>query len=302
MVVANPTLSSLFLFELCILSVFWTLTRLLSSLRVTLCSSLYHYQSTDPTLSLFSYSYALFCTAKNGISNRFMLFRTLCTKHPGWGLPSFFKSVSLSSDDFTSNSHRIIFFAHPHPLTPLESYSCKKQGEGVCIPPAESQSFSMRSTYSRMYRRVRVIPSKHLAMRCIAKIESLLCVLPQEPYRIRPRNHGHRLLRFHNISPVETLATTVAPARPHIARSTAARNSSFSAVFTLLSILAGKAKSSNAKTHVLERFRMSDDSNASPAFRGSGFSIGVRPVRCANQPACVTFKSPRCTQNWLTVR
>src|SRR5271154_603954 len=26
-----------------------------------------------------------------------------------------------------SNSHRIRFFAHPYPLTPIESYSCKKQ-------------------------------------------------------------------------------------------------------------------------------------------------------------------------------
>jgi hypothetical protein len=29
-----------------------------------------------------------------------------------------------------ANSHRIIFFAHPHPLTPIESHLCKKQGEG----------------------------------------------------------------------------------------------------------------------------------------------------------------------------
>jgi hypothetical protein len=35
---------------------------------------------------------------------------------------------------FVSNSHRIIFFAHPHPLTPIESYSCKKQGGGGAHP------------------------------------------------------------------------------------------------------------------------------------------------------------------------
>jgi hypothetical protein len=29
---------------------------------------------------------------------------------------------------FPSNSHRITSFAHPHCLTPIESYSCKKQG------------------------------------------------------------------------------------------------------------------------------------------------------------------------------
>jgi hypothetical protein len=32
---------------------------------------------------------------------------------------------------FPSNSHRITSFAHPHCLTPIESYSCKKQGGGV---------------------------------------------------------------------------------------------------------------------------------------------------------------------------
>src|SRR5690242_17025022 len=32
---------------------------------------------------LFSYSYALFCTAQNAISHLFIPLRTLCTKHPG---------------------------------------------------------------------------------------------------------------------------------------------------------------------------------------------------------------------------
>src|SRR5580704_12358219 len=135
------------------------------------------------------------------------------------------------------NSHRIIFFAHPHPLTPIESYSCKKQGGGgphpdrlaslfhclvtsaltrrnarnsnpfmgllhnsrtpqggrARIPPAESQNFSARSTY----RCVCTFPPEHLAMRRVAKIESLLCVLPQEPHCIRPRTHRHCFLRFH---------------------------------------------------------------------------------------------------------
>jgi hypothetical protein len=34
----------------------------------------------------------------------------------------------------TSNSHRITSFADPHPLTPIESYPCKKQGEGSPLP------------------------------------------------------------------------------------------------------------------------------------------------------------------------
>jgi hypothetical protein len=136
MIAASPTPSSLLLLELCILpaSEFWALTRLLSSLRVTICNSPYQYHSMNLTPSLFSYSYALFCTVKNAISNCFMLFRTLCTKHPGWGLPSFFKSIPRSNHAFTSNSHRIKSFAHHHPLTPIESHSWKNKGEGG--PPA----------------------------------------------------------------------------------------------------------------------------------------------------------------------
>jgi hypothetical protein len=51
-------------------------------------------------------------------------------KQPGWGLPSFFKSVSHYNPPFTTNPHRITSFAYPHPLTPIESHSCKKQGGG----------------------------------------------------------------------------------------------------------------------------------------------------------------------------
>jgi hypothetical protein len=52
-------------------------------------------------------------------------------KHPGWGVPSIFKSFPRSNHAFTSKPHRITSFAYPHPLTPIESYSCKKQGEGA---------------------------------------------------------------------------------------------------------------------------------------------------------------------------
>jgi hypothetical protein len=120
------------------LSSFWALTRLLSSFRGALCASPYQYQSTQITPPLFSYSYALFCTIKNAISNRFISFRTLCTKHPGWGTPSrasaknsnpsvFHLKLSTFSC-FPPNSHRITSFAHPHPLTPIESHSCRIRG------------------------------------------------------------------------------------------------------------------------------------------------------------------------------
>ena len=58
-----------------------------SLLRITLFRSPHQYHSMELTLPLFSYSYALFCTAQNAISNHFRLFRTLCTKHPGGGTP-----------------------------------------------------------------------------------------------------------------------------------------------------------------------------------------------------------------------
>jgi hypothetical protein len=37
------------------------------------------------------------------------------------------------------NSHRIISFAYPRLLTPIESYSCKKQGEGSPLPWADGE-------------------------------------------------------------------------------------------------------------------------------------------------------------------
>jgi hypothetical protein len=48
------------------------------------------------TLPFFSYSYALFCTTQNHNSFRFIFFRTLCTKHPGWGIPRF-SAISVHS-------------------------------------------------------------------------------------------------------------------------------------------------------------------------------------------------------------
>jgi len=66
-----------------------------SLLRITLFRSPHQYHSMELTLPLFSYSYALFCTAQNAIFNHFKLFRTLWTKHPGGGT-SFHQTLSLS--------------------------------------------------------------------------------------------------------------------------------------------------------------------------------------------------------------
>jgi hypothetical protein len=47
------------------------------------------YQCHSAPLSrpLFSYSYALFCTARSAISHLFISLRTLCAKHRGWRMP-----------------------------------------------------------------------------------------------------------------------------------------------------------------------------------------------------------------------
>jgi hypothetical protein len=48
------------------------------------CGSSHQYHSKGLTLPLFSYSYTLFCTAQNAISNPFCAFRTLRGKHRAW--------------------------------------------------------------------------------------------------------------------------------------------------------------------------------------------------------------------------
>jgi hypothetical protein len=47
----------------------------------------HQYHSAPLSRPLFSYSYALFCTGQNAIFHLFISLRTLCRKHPGWGMP-----------------------------------------------------------------------------------------------------------------------------------------------------------------------------------------------------------------------
>src|SRR5579859_4113675 len=63
----------------------------------------HQYHSKCFSFPLFSYSYALFCTAQNAIFNLFISLRTLCTNHPGWGAlhshplpPNILSSLSAS--------------------------------------------------------------------------------------------------------------------------------------------------------------------------------------------------------------
>jgi hypothetical protein len=56
-----------------------------SSLAAVFCTTSHQLHSTIFRRPLFSYSYALFCTAQFANSSAFKDLRTLCRKHPGWG-------------------------------------------------------------------------------------------------------------------------------------------------------------------------------------------------------------------------
>ena len=64
--------------------------------------------------------------------NRLLLRRLLLRLPPAVDC----KLSAVSGRPLFANSHRIIFFAHPHPLTPIESYSCKKRGGRGPLPRA----------------------------------------------------------------------------------------------------------------------------------------------------------------------
>jgi hypothetical protein len=57
----------------------------------------HQYHSKCFSRPLFSYSYALFCHAQNTNSRILNHLRTLCTKHPGWGMPPFSENSSRVS-------------------------------------------------------------------------------------------------------------------------------------------------------------------------------------------------------------
>ena len=105
--------------------------------------------------SFFSHSYALFCTAQNRNPFYFKYFRTLCAKHPGWGVLSFsansvpaaLKSTRASTlaDPFDALHRSPTSALESTPtqppaaiasreltpkLNPLDATLTKKQGEG----------------------------------------------------------------------------------------------------------------------------------------------------------------------------
>jgi hypothetical protein len=93
----------------------------------------YQYQSTAFRLPLFSYCYALFCTVKNDISNRFISFHTLHAKHRGWcTLPV----VSLSQLFLLTIHYSPLTSSPLKPLPPMaHPYTCTcKKGPAAREP------------------------------------------------------------------------------------------------------------------------------------------------------------------------
>ena len=113
--------------------------------------------SLPPLSPVFSHASALFCSSKNPISRPFNQFPTLSPKHPGWVYAPVRSSAPLSTlipAPHPPKPFRMIFFADPHHLTPIESYSCKKQGGGGTRPAKTSshllcfQSFQKHGGWS----------------------------------------------------------------------------------------------------------------------------------------------------------
>ena len=78
-------------------------------------------------LPLFSNSYALFCTTQNYNSFRFIFFRTLCKKQPGWGM--------------TFSSHSNLALTRQHALThfPLYPVTVLELDCGLEFDPARAE-------------------------------------------------------------------------------------------------------------------------------------------------------------------
>jgi hypothetical protein len=76
--------------------------------------------SLRQSTSFFSHYYALFCTPQDPNSFPFMLFRTLCTKHPGWGIPCLSAtSVHSALKSTRASAPPDPFGTRHHPLTPI---------------------------------------------------------------------------------------------------------------------------------------------------------------------------------------
>jgi hypothetical protein len=95
----------------------------------------------------FAFDFSPVCVSANvdaldAASSLSPLPATLTKNTRGWVSVPIVNPIFRFSDRPISNSHRIKFFAHPHPLTPIESYSCKNRGEGVPSTPSRVRGAS----------------------------------------------------------------------------------------------------------------------------------------------------------------
>jgi len=95
--------------------------------------------------------------ARDAASSISPLSAALTKNTRGWMSVAIVNPIFQFNRRFISNSHRIIFFAHPYPLTPIESYSCKKQGGGV---GSRSRAVSFRVTSRHAGTLATPIPSR----------------------------------------------------------------------------------------------------------------------------------------------
>jgi hypothetical protein len=102
--------------------------------------STFHFR---PSTSFFSHYYGLFCTAQNPNSFRFIFFRTLCTKHPGWGIPPSPIACSRLSISL-SLATRLPRASKGHmPLSPSGATLTEKPGRD-CRPTTRDRSVGAR--------------------------------------------------------------------------------------------------------------------------------------------------------------
>ena len=131
------------------------------------------------------------------------------------------RRVNRLSPGLFTNSHRIIFFAHPHPLTPIESYSCKNTRGGTpCSAPSFPVSPTHRSATHSSARLSRAHWARGKPFLLMGLLHSSLdtpggwvpqtrslpkVVIPRDSrdllFRSGPRNTGHGTRVTHPLSP-----------------------------------------------------------------------------------------------------
>jgi hypothetical protein len=144
----------------------------------------HQYHSMGLTLPLFSYSYALFCTARSAISNRFIPFHTLSAKHPGWVYPMIALSAKLLSP----------FSCYPAPNPFRIRTSAKHAGNSCGIRTSKTQDlkpFRIR-TYEKPQGGPPPMPNQSSSRgtpACASSVgQPILAVALQLPTRESPSN------------------------------------------------------------------------------------------------------------------